>query len=83
MYTCNIYAHLDEVFVTLSPLVGDTGQVGVPLLTVATNHAAVIELVLAEVALWVVVAVDVDLGEGIVSGRLLHSLMDTGLKQRQ
>ena len=84
MQNSNLFhAHLDELLITLSPLIGHTGQVGVPLLTVATNHAAVVELVLTEVALWVVVAVNVDLGQGIVSGGLLHSLMDTGLKQRQ
>ena len=56
---------------------------GVPLLAVSTNHTAVVELVLTEIALWVVIAVDVDLGQGIVSGRLFNSFMDTRLKQRQ
>lgn len=56
---------------------------GVPLLAVSTNHTAVVELVLTEIALWVVIAVDVDLGQGIVSGRFFNSFMDTRLKQRQ
>jgi hypothetical protein len=81
-FSC-IHAYLDEVFVALSPLVGNAGQMGVPLLTVATNHTAIVELVLAKVALRIVVTVDVDLGEGVVGGRLLYSFMDTRLKQRQ
>ena len=77
------YTHLDEFFVALSSLVGDTGQVGVPFLTVLSNHTAVVELILSEVALWVVVTVNVDLSQSIVSGWFLHTFMDTRLKQRE
>ena len=55
----------------------------VSLLAVLANDTAIVELVLSEVPLWVVVAVDVDLGEGIVGSWFLHSLVDTGLQQRQ
>ena len=55
----------------------------VPLLTVLANHATVIELILPEVALRVVVTVNVDLGQSVVGGWLLHTLVDTRLKQRQ
>ena len=82
-HSISYFAHLDELLVTLSPLISHTGQVGVSLLTVATNHTAVVELVLSEEALGVVIAVDVDLCEGIVSRWLFNSLVDTGLEQRQ
>ena len=73
--------NLDELLVTLSPLIGHTGQVRVSLLAVLAHHFAVIELVLTKVPLWVVVAVYVDLGQSVVCGWLLHSLMDPRLQQ--
>ena len=47
----------------------------VSLLTITTNHPAVVELVLPQESLRVVVAIDVDLGQSVVCGRLLHSFM--------
>ena len=58
-----IGTNVDELLVALSPLVRDTGQVGVPLLAVLAHHAAVVVGVLPQEALGVVVAVDVDLGD--------------------
>ena len=75
--------HIDELLVTLAPLVGHTGQVGVPLLTVLAHHPAVVVRVLPQEALRVVVAVDVDLGQGVVGGRLLAALVDAGLQPGQ
>ena len=74
---------IDEFLVTLSSLVGHTGQVGVPLLTVLAHHAAIVVGVLTQEALRVVVTVDVDLGQGIVGSGLLTALMDTGLQPGQ
>lgn len=48
---------------------------GVSLLTITTNHPAVVELVLPQESLRVVVAIDVDLGQSVVCGRFLHSFM--------
>lgn len=51
----------------------------VPLLTVAAHHAAVVEDILPQEALSTAVAVDVDLGECVVGGRLLIALLTQGL----
>jgi len=76
-------AHLDKVQVTLAPLIGHAGQVRVPLLTVAAHHRTVVEGVLLQKALRGVVAVDVDLGQGIVGSGLLAAVMNAGLQPRQ
>lgn len=75
--------HLDEVLITLSPFVGHAGQVGVPLLAVATNHPAVVELVLSQETFGVVVAINVDLSEGVVGGRFLHTFVHSCLQPGQ
>lgn len=72
--------HLDELKVTLPPLIGDTGQMGVSLLTVAAHHAAVIVGILSQEALGAVVAVNVDFSQCIVSGRLLAAFLNPGLQ---
>ena len=77
------HTYLDEVIVTLSPFVGDTGEVRVSLLTVTTNHPAVVELVLPQESLRVVITIDVDLGQGVVCGRLLHTFMYSRLQPGQ
>ena len=56
---------------------------GVSLLAVLPHHAAVVERVLPQEALGVVVAVDVDLGQSVVGGRLLAALVDTRLQPGQ
>lgn len=56
---------------------------GIALLAVTTDNVAVVELVLHQEAFGVVVAVDVDLGECIVRGRLFNAFMDTGLQPWQ
>jgi len=76
-------AYMDELLVTLPPLVGHAGQVGVPLLAVLAHHAAVVEGVLPQEALGVVVAVDVDLGQGVVGGRLLAAIVDARFQPGQ
>ena len=75
--------HLDELLIALSSLIGHTGHVGVTLLTVLPHHTAVVELVLAKEPLWVVVGVNVHLGQGIVSGWFLYTLVDTRLQPWQ
>lgn len=78
-----MYPHIDQLLVTLSPLVGHTGQVGVSLFAVLSHHAAVIEWVFPEEALGVVVAVNIDLGQSIMGGRLLTAFMDARLQPGQ
>lgn len=73
-------AHLDELKVTLSPLIGNAGQMWVPLLTVAAHHPAVIVSIFSQEALRAVVAVDVDLGKSIVSGRFFTAFLTPGLQ---
>ncbi len=75
--------HFDEVQVTLSSLISHTGQVGVSLLAVFPDHSAVVERVLLQEALRCVVAVDVDLSQGVVGSGLLAPFMDTGLQPWQ
>ena len=55
----------------------------VSLLTVAPHHSAIVELVLTKEPLWVVVGVDVDLGQGVVGSGLFHAFVDTGLQPGQ
>lgn len=75
--------NFDELQVTLSSLISHTGQVWVSLLAVFSHHSAVVERVLLQEALRGVVAVDVDLGQGIVGSWLFTSFVDTGLQPRQ
>lgn len=75
--------HVDQLLVTLSSFVGNAGQVRVPLFTVLSDHAAVVVRVLTQETLGVVVAVDVDLGQCIVGGRLLAAFVDARLQPRQ
>lgn len=75
--------HLDELLITLASLICHTRQVRVSLLTVATHNATIVELVLTQESLWVVVGVNVDLGQCIVSGWLLRTLVDARLKPWQ
>ena len=49
MLTCLTVTYFDEFHVTLSPLIGHTGQMWVSLLTVFTDHLTVIMLVLPEI----------------------------------
>lgn len=69
--------YIDQLLVTLSSLVGNTGQMGVSLLTVLSNHTAVVVWVLSQETFWVVVAVDVDLCQSIMSGGFFTAFMDT------
>lgn len=55
----------------------------IPLLAVLAHHAAVIVRVLSQEALRVVVAVDVDLSQGVMGSRLLTALVDTSLQPWQ
>lgn len=69
--------------VALSSLISHTSQMGVPLFTVLAHHTAVIVWVLSEESLRVIVAVDVDLSQGIVGSRFFTSLMNTGFQPGQ
>lgn len=74
---------MNEFLVTLSSFISHASQVGVSLFTVLAHHAAIIVGVLPQEALGVVVAVDVDLGQGVVGCRLLTAFMNTSLQPRQ
>lgn len=64
----------------MPPLIGYTGQMWVPFLTVAAHHTAVVVGVLPQEALSVVAAVNVDLGKCVMSGRLLTAFLTPELK---
>lgn len=74
---------MDQLLVTLSSFISHTGQVGVPFLTVLAHHTAVVIGVLPQEAFRVVVAVDVDLGQGVVGGGLFAAFMNTSLQPGQ
>jgi hypothetical protein len=63
--------------------IGDEGEVRITLLAVLSNSESVVEVVLLEEFLWVVVAVDVDLGEGVVDSLLLVTRGKSCLKEWQ
>lgn len=73
------FSYVNQLLVTLSSFVSHAGQVGVSFLTVLAHHAAVVIGVLPQKALGVVVAVDVDLGQGVVGGGLFAAFMNTSL----
>lgn len=79
----SVSTHMNQFLVTLSSFIGHTGQVGVSFLTVFAHDTTVVVGVLPQEALGVVVAVDVDLGQGIVGSRLLTTFMNTSLQPRQ
>lgn len=83
VWTWSSITNIYELLVTLSSLIGHTGQVRVSFLAVFPHHTAVIVWVLPQEAFWVVVAVDVDLGQGIVGSWLLTALVDTRLQPWQ
>lgn len=56
---------------------------GVPLFAVLAHDTAVVVRVLSEESLGIIVAVDVDLSQGIVGSRFFASLMNTGFQPRQ
>ena len=74
-----LVTHSYQLHITLSPLIRHTRQMRVPLLTVLPNHIALIESVLSEEPLRVVVAIDIDLGQGVVCRGLIDTLMGTAL----
>lgn len=74
---------MNQFLVTLSSLIGHTGQVRVPLLAVLSHHTAVVVGVFPQESLGVVIAVDVDLCQGIVGSGLLAALVYTRLQPRQ
>ena len=76
-------AHVDQFKVTLSSLVGNAREVRITLLTVLADDLAVVVLILTQEALRVVVAVDVDLREGVVCRWLDTAFVDTSLQPRQ
>ena len=78
-----LVAHAYELLVALAALVGDAGQVRIALLAVLADDARVVVGVLLEELLRVVVRVDVDLGQGVVDGRIGAALVNARLEPGQ
>ena len=77
-----LIADPDEVHVAATPLIRDTRQMRVSLLTILANNLTFVILVLLQVPLRVVVSIDVYLSESIVSSRLVDALMYTTFQPR-
>ena len=69
----------NEFVVTETLRVRDVGKVWVPLLAEFTNHQRFVKVVLLQERLWVIVAIDINLGQGVVHGRILGAGLDPGL----
>lgn len=78
-----MYPYIDQLLVTLSPLIGNTGQMRVSLFTVLSNYTAVVVWIFSQETFWVIVAVNVDFCQGIMSGRFFTAFVDTRLQPRQ
>ena len=78
---------VDQGIIAVASLVGNTSQVGVPLLGVLAHYQGVIVGVGGQEVLWVVVAVYDDLTESIVHMRvvtaLAHQVLKEGVQQLQ
>lgn len=74
---------MNQFLVTLSSFISHTGQMRVSFLTVLPHYTAVIEGVLPKEAFRIVVAINVDFGQGIMSSRLLTTFMNTSLQPGQ
>lgn len=70
--------HINELLVTLATLISHTSQMRVSLLAVFAHHTAVIEWILTEKALRVVVTVNVDFSQSIMSCGFLTAFVDAG-----
>lgn len=69
----------NEFFVAETFRICDIGKVWIPLLAEFTNDQRLVKVVLFQERLRIVVAVDVDLGQGIVHGRILRVGLNPGL----
>jgi len=70
----------DEFVVTEALCVRDVGKVWIPLLAEFTNYQWFVKVVLLQERLGVVVAVNVDLGQGVVHGGILRASLDPSLQ---
>lgn len=78
---------VNQGVIAVAPLIGNTGQVGVPLLRVLAHHQGIIVGVGSQEVLWVVVAVYNDLAQSIVHVRVMtaltHQVLQEGVQQLQ
>lgn len=74
---------MNQFVIAQAAFVGDARQMGVALFAVLANDLAVVVLVLSEEVLRVVVAVNVDLRNGIVSRWIDTTLARLPLQPRQ
>jgi hypothetical protein len=72
-----------ERLVTLTPLVGDVGEVRVPRFTVSTDHEAVVELVRLQKVLRTVVDVYVNLSDCVEKVSIFTAFVHTSLQPRK
>lgn len=70
------FANLYEFQITLPPLISNAGQMRVPLFTIFANYTAVIVRILTKEALWIIITVNVDFGQSIVSCRFFTAFMN-------
>ena len=64
-------AHINKLIVAHSALVSDAREVGVALFAVLSDDARVIEGIFAQKALRVVIGIDIDFGQSVVSSWFL------------
>jgi hypothetical protein len=67
----------NKLFVTLSPcsLVSCKGKIWVSFFAVFSNNLGVVVLIIDKEVLWVLVNIDIDLGDGVMESWLLDSLV--------
>lgn len=60
----------------MPPLISNAGQMRVPLFTIFANYTAVIVRILTKEPLWIIITVNVDFGQGIMSRRFFTAFMN-------
>src|SRR5579871_6913743 len=74
---------LDELRVILSLLICDKSQIRISFLTVFANCKRIVQTVLLEEFLGVIVAVDVNLGKGIINSGVLRTGFQSTFEKRK
>ena len=73
----------NKLVVTEALCVRNVGEVWIPLLAEFTDNQRLVKVVLLQERLGVAVAVDVNLGQGVVHGRILRAGLYTSLQPRE
>jgi hypothetical protein len=75
--------YVNKFQITKTSFISHTSKMRISFLTIFPHHFAVIVHVLSKESLRVVIAVNIDLGEGIVSGWFIATFMDTSFQPWQ